>query len=137
MVIKEQIKIMQRYLAGDTIVFFDLYRESWIEICPNQEEYSFDFENYDYKVKPKELTLEEKVKAKYPDYEVVMLAWDERNRWVMQDSYLHVDAQSRKGFYRYVYQHPHYDWDTCTIPTMQWTKDETIQPVAVLFEREK
>ena len=93
--------------------------------------------------KPKELTLEEKVKAKYPDYEVCMLGWYkdcDQDMWSMiykDTHWRHTAAQSMKGFYRYVYQHSDGDWDTCTDPTMQWAKDETLLPVAVLFQRDK
>jgi hypothetical protein len=85
--------------------------------------------------KPKELTLEEKVKAEYPDYEVVMLDWNSLNRWVMPNGYLHIDAQSMKGFYRYVYQDPDGDWDTSTLTTMMWDNGITLQPIAVLFNK--
>jgi hypothetical protein len=85
--------------------------------------------------KPKELTLEEKVNAKYPDYEVVMLDWNSLNRWVMPNGYLHIDAQSMKGFYRYVYQDPDGDWDTSTLTTMMWDNGITLQPIAVLFNK--
>lgn len=93
--------------------------------------------------KPKELTLEEKVKAKYPDYEVVMLKWDEIPVGVhrlflpyKKCFFGHTEAQSMKGFYKYVYL-VDVGLSTFSRPTMQWAKDETLQPIAVLFERDK
>jgi len=90
--------------------------------------------------KPKELTLEEKVKAKYPDYEVCMLYWDTDDTLCMRtgtSQIYHTCVQSMKGFYRYVYQHLDGNLDTCTSPTMQWARDESLQPIAVLFTRDK
>ncbi len=86
--------------------------------------------------KPKELTLEDKIKAKYPDYEVDMLYWGLTDILSCK-GHTHASAQSMKGFYRYVYQHIDGDWDTSTSPTMMWDKGITLQPVAVLFERDK
>ncbi len=88
-----------------------------------------------------DLVDEEKVKAEYGDYEVVMLRWtkipDCRNLFLkFEGGDLHIEAQSMKGFYRYVYQHPDGDWDTSAYPTMQWDKDITLQPIAVLFTKD-
>jgi len=86
--------------------------------------------------KPKELTLEEKVKAKYPDFEVKFFRWCSVGRYVFSTSNdNHIAAQSMKGFYRYVYQHLDGDWDTSTSPTMMWDKGVTLQPIAVLFNK--
>jgi len=90
--------------------------------------------------KPQELTLEEKVKAMYPDYEVCMFYWDTDDTLCMRTStsqIYHTCVQSMKGFYRYVYQHLDGNLDTCTSPTMQWARDESLQPIAVLFTRDK
>jgi len=84
--------------------------------------------------KPKELTLEEKIKAKYPDYEVVILKWDEL--FLRCDGYVHVSAQSMKGFQGYVYIHSENDWLVSNKPTKS-SRNKYIQPVAVLFERDK
>jgi hypothetical protein len=145
MIIKEQIRIMERYLAGDTILFFDLddNRTSikWVEICPNQEEYIFDFENFDYKIKPKELSLEEKVRVEYPDYRVAILQWDKRKLWSIKGygcydaAYLHTTAQSMRGFYRYVYDMN--DRFIANINTFMHHGDHPNElPVAVLFTKE-
>jgi len=84
--------------------------------------------------KPKELTLEDKIKAKYPDYEVVILKWDEL--FLRCDGYVHVSAQSMKGFQGYVYIHSENDWLVSNKPTKS-SRNKYIQPVAVLFERDK
>ena len=88
-----------------------------------------------------EPTLEEKVKAKYPDYEVVMLIKSGSFWGLWRNPHgpfqPHVMAPSLTGFYRYVYQHLNGDWDTICNPTMNWDKNVTLLPIAVLFKRDK
>ena len=90
--------------------------------------------------KPKELTLEEKVKAKYSDYNTSLLTYNNSNGFLYingdPDCDTHVNLQSFKGFYRYVYQHLDGDWDTSTSPTMMWDKGITLQPIAVMFNKD-
>jgi hypothetical protein len=90
-------------------------------------------------IKPKELTLEEKVKAKYPDYEVLMLI-DDRDILMFPrfgDEFKHVEAQSIKGFHGYVY---HREWDN-NYYFRYYAADvlnsgKYIQPIAVLFNKD-
>ncbi len=83
--------------------------------------------------KPKELTLEEKIKAKYPDYYVEMLEWSLIDILNCK-GHIHASAQSMKGFQGYVYYaHP---FTVKPMPVMT-EAGKCIQPVAVLFERGK
>jgi len=87
----------------------------------------------------KPVTPEDRIKAQYPDYDVVMLKENEVFDLVLNAPGLplHCNAQSMKGFYRYVYQHPDGDLNTNTSPTKQWDKGVTLLPKAVLFSRVK
>jgi hypothetical protein len=91
--------------------------------------------------KPKELTLEEKVKAKYPDYEVCMLRINEVTGWLSYghngtSRVAHSAAQSDPRFQGYVYIHSENDWLVSNKPTKS-SRNKYIQPVAVLFTRDK
>ena len=92
--------------------------------------------------KPKVESLEDRVKAEYGDYEVVMLFWDTDDTLCIKVrkpkiQMYHACAQSRKGFYRYVYEHPDGVCDTSTVPALESRKGFTILPIAVLFTKEK
>jgi len=91
--------------------------------------------------KPQELTLEEKVKAKYPDYEVCMLRINEGTGWLSYghngtSRVAHSAAQSDPRFQGYVYIHSENDWLVSNKPTKS-SRNKYIQPVAVLFQRDK
>ncbi len=95
--------------------------------------------------KPQPVTLEDKIKAKYSGFEVVMLEWvilgsnEENSPYLCytargRHNLHHTAAQSMKGFFKYVYNEEgdlihEYDY-----PTKPW-KGKTLQPVAVLFEK--
>ena len=151
MKIRDQIRIMEGYLTGDRILFFDLddnrTSTKWIEIAPNQQEYFFDFENFDYKIKPKELTLEEKVKAEYGEYEVVMFGYDSpcadnMQMWTFinkRHGCSHVLAQSVKGFSGYVYDNGKGGfevWADSAISRNKEGMDIMFLPIAVLFTKD-
>jgi hypothetical protein len=84
-----------------------------------------------------EKTLEQKIQDKWPDKEVVMLAYTGKPQELKfpvgtLDRY-HFAAQSMKGFYKYVYEQ---DNDLiASLKTLKSWKWKTIQPEAVLFER--
>lgn len=90
---------------------------------------------------PKPATQEDRVKAEYGDYDVVILEFDEPDidgvslLCVMHNrsTVSHVLAQSMKGFYEYVY------FDGSEFYTYREPTDElagkTITPIAVLFVR--
>lgn len=82
---------------------------------------------------PQPETLEDKIKTKWPEYEVVMLEWDDRNRWVMPDSYLHIDAQSMKGWHKYVFFNTETNKLYALRDTHDFKNNVTTMPVAVLF----
>jgi len=90
---------------------------------------------------PQEEILEDRIKAKWPDKEVVVInPCDHGVLRIEHDvsgctlDYPHVYAQSMKGFYRYVYEVDSMlvKFRGCTLSDVK--KDKTLQPVAVLFE---
>ena len=90
--------------------------------------------------KPKELTLEEKVKAEYKDrtnQEVIMLTYNDSNGYLSikdcPDCEPHVILQSMKGFYKYVYLCNNGEFSLGHTPTSQFAMYET---VAVLFTKD-
>ena len=89
---------------------------------------------------PKVESLEDRVKAEYGDYEVVMLEWSRINVWSIQSRQglvSHAIAQSMKGFYRYVYENPEPDKSLCHLIEPVWLCDyEPILPIAVLFTKD-
>lgn len=86
-----------------------------------------------------EKTLEQKIQNKWFDKKVVILSSENGMLRIVKtieeceyDS-PHVNAQSMKGFYKYVYEQ---DNDLiASLKTLKSWKGKTIQPVAVLFER--
>ena len=86
-----------------------------------------------------ERTLEQRIQNKWFDKKVVMLSSENGMLRIVKtieeceyDS-PHVNAQSMKGFYKYVYEQ---DNDLIeSLKTLKSWKRITIQPVAVLFER--
>ena len=129
---KEMIEVMQAFEDGKDIQFHDGAANSqWMDATKP----GWYWPHYNYRIKkdPKpEKTLENRVKAEYGDFDVVMLEWEDcRGRLLMPDSYLHIDAQSMKGFAGYVYlAHP---FTIKPMPVM--TDNGMVQPIAVLFSR--
>tara|TARA_R100000808_G_C2153015_1_gene162836 strand:- start:3951 stop:4514 length:564 start_codon:yes stop_codon:yes gene_type:complete len=87
-----------------------------------------------------EKTLEQKIQEKWPDKEVVMLTPENGMLRIVKtveeceyDS-PHVNAQSMKGFHKYVYELLSGKLELNTRPIMPGVLP-TLQPVAVLFER--
>jgi hypothetical protein len=89
---------------------------------------------------PKPETLEDRVKAEYPDYDVVMLEWgkgEDSDLLLMVSSkrsdWVHVMAQGMKGFYRYAY------FEDGRFSTYIGPSDvktgQTVLPIAALFAR--
>ena len=96
----------------------------------------------DFEIPQPEKTLEQKIQEKWPDKEVVMLQEStcyKHNREALffgeSDNY-HVVAQSMKGFYKYVYEIEGelVDDREATVSCLETGK--TIQPIAVLFNKE-
>ncbi len=83
-----------------------------------------------------ELSLEDRVEAEYGGYEVVMLEW-EGDFWCMcSNGTLHTNAQSMKGFYKYVYFEDS-EFYALREPTTRNMTGKTIHPIAALFEKAK
>lgn len=97
-------------------------------------------------------TLLDRIKAQYPDFEVVMLDFWENTSLPNSRDYLgfrddakikHIDAQSMKGFYEYVYICQGIDDGEMKVYTLREPTDSldalqdlgTIHPVAALFSR--
>jgi hypothetical protein len=82
---------------------------------------------------PEPATLEDRIKAEYGDYDVVMLDWDVSNcRLIMAGTYLlHIEAQSMRGFYKYVYEDGNDGFYIRSTPIGH----DSDQPFAVLFVR--
>lgn len=86
----------------------------------------------------KELTIEEQIKAQWPDKKVLMFFWDNFNVWCLKKGKVeasHVTAQSMKGFCTYVYQSDNGIWYTHKRPTVGM-KEPIQLPVAALFIEE-
>ena len=91
-----------------------------------------------------EPTLLERIEAAYEGKEAVMLEWRKyeiearellRMPWSSNGLYNHYEAQSMKGFYKYVYQETG-DFSARNSPTLSITvKGATVFPIAVLFEK--
>jgi hypothetical protein len=137
--IKEQIDVIQAAQNGSRIELRDsdkIYRE-----LRDATEHEFNFENYRYRIKkPKEPTLEEKVKAKYPDYEVCMLRINEGTGWLSYghngtSRVAHSAAQSDPRFAGYIYDFTGGAGGDLT--RREQPTYEYIQPIAVLFTRDK
>tara|TARA_R110002167_G_scaffold256475_3_gene462879 strand:+ start:5073 stop:5468 length:396 start_codon:yes stop_codon:yes gene_type:complete len=92
-----------------------------------------DHINFLSKQEPKALL--DRIQAQYPDFEVVELEWDGDGLYRMPSGAYHINAQSMKGFYRYVYFDPDGDFFQSGDPTTLWDTGATIHPVAVLFSR--
>ena len=105
------------------------------------KEPKFNFNN-NYRIKPeepKEPTLLERIEEKWGDKEVIMLEWDEH----CDDVYMlimkykechwkHIEAQSMKGFYKYVYLTDEDVLACNSTPISEYAEWET---VAVLFNK--
>ena len=88
--------------------------------------------------KPKELSLEERVKAEYGEYEVVMLEWKASRLTFgrLCDEWIHTSAQSMKGFHMYVYQNLSGNFELFRRPTNTNHNQGTTLPLACLFTKD-
>jgi len=90
---------------------------------------------------PKPESLEDRVKAEYGGFEVVMLEWDKRELWTMENhgcfdaAYLHTTAQSMKGFAGYIYLWPSEFY--ANYEPVKYISGAYTHPIAVLFEKAK
>jgi len=88
-------------------------------------------------IKPAQ-TLKERIEAEYGDYDVVMLEWI-CNHLSISDknvTWSHMQAQSMKGFYKYVYERSDGTLHCARNPAIE-DEEKTIQPVAVLFYKQE
>lgn len=122
---KEIKEILQAYIDGGVIEFKGISDHKWYERIHNV----FDFDRVLYRIKPKP-SLEDRVKAEYSDFDVVLLEWQANILCLANGAnFEHIAAQSMKGFAGYVY----FENDEL------YLKDEAIfnglHPIAALFSR--
>ena len=153
MKIKEMIEVMQAFDDGKAIqISQHSYPDVWLnDGCPG-----FNWYACDYRVKPEEpATLKARIKAEFPVNRVVLLVFmlegdDKRESLkITSDDYSyecqsgiyhedHLSAQGMKGFYKYVYEVEGGELFPQRSPTTgHGIGQETIMPVAVLFEDDK
>jgi len=94
--------------------------------------------------KPKVESLEDRVKADYGDYEVVMLTVKKGTGWLSYDfsgmnRVCHITAQSNPGFQGYVYEDGHYEFRVSLRPVhgapIPVGGTGPVYPIAVLFTK--
>ena len=130
----EKIAVMQAFEDGEKIEYRIVNGVDWKLM--GQPEWDWVYGDYRIKPEPKPATLEDRVKAEYGDYEVVMLEMtgDYLKYKSANGTHLHVDAQSKLGFYRYIFEYegPGNKLFTWIDPVHQHT-NHTQMPIAVLF----
>lgn len=130
-----KIEVMQAFEDGEQIEFKSngCKHDYWSGLGSSL----WDWVNCTYRVKP-EPNLEDRVKAEYGGFEVVMLEWEEHTDDLYRLSMIHkgcnwahIEAQSMRNFNGYVYlAHPF------TVKPMPVTTDNgMVQPCAVLFSK--
>ena len=104
MTIEEQIEVMNHFKNGGEVEIENLKGE-WVD-CDNPE-WDWSCLRYRIKPEPEPQNLEDRIKAEYPEYEVKVLFWEEGmlqfDHTCTLNGFMHVLAQSIKGFAGYVY----------------------------------
>ena len=97
---------------------------------------------------PTPQSLEDRIKAEYPEYEVKMLKWSEQGELeckLLHFNQPHIYAQSIKGFSGFVYDYSdtsvpltadEIDFKMSLRPVVRNSQDETMHPVAALFTKD-
>ncbi len=144
--LQDNIDIMQALIDGKTIQAKFRTGQTWDDIL-NRNWSLFNFANYEYRIKPDEIpkpepTLLERIEAKWPDKRVIMLGWYKyeiearellRMPWSTNGLYNHYEAQSMKGFFKYVYSTNNELLTSGNCPNSVYASYETI---AALFDRD-
>lgn len=136
----EKIVVMQAYEDGKAIECKPQRSSEWKDMSAcTPSTPVWNWEICSYRIKPEvQETLEGNIKARWPQYEVVMLDFGETGMLEIQSGIkkynAHIVAQSMKGFQGFVYIHSDNDWLICNKPTKS-NRNKYIQPVAVLFEK--
>jgi len=134
---KEKIEVMQAYIDHKPIEFKSntCNNDYWKVItCA-----LWDWCACEYRIK-KEISLEDRVKAEYGDFDVVMLEWEEgefltlKTGNVIKDN-CHIYAQSMKGFAGYIYDFDKQGLDRDFEPIWPQNQVKAIQPIAAIFSR--
>lgn len=130
---EQRLALLKHYNEGGEIEMQSMSdARIWRTVNP-----SFNFEKYNYRIKPSPKSLEDRIKAEYPGYEVVSVR-DEpilefESPYDYKVYFLHV-AQSMKGFYTYVYLDNNDAITESHSPLIELGYG-VIHPVACLFER--
>lgn len=138
----EKIEVMQAHEDGKVIQYSELKKDNWMIGTTLQ----WHWGAFKYRIKPKvQETLEDNIKAKWPQYEVVMLDFGGTGMLEIQSGIkrysAHIVAQSMKGFQGYVYLEDNgdIDDDLCSRPADMYFDNDLnsniITPVAAVFEK--
>ena len=123
----QKIEVMKAELEGKAIEYLNL-DNGWSESFNP----SWNWASNTYRIKPAQ-TLKERIEAEYGECRVVMLEW--KGNVLFSGPVKHIECQSSKGFYRYVYEEGQRLSVGRDATTFYGSK--TIQPVAVLFYKEE
>lgn len=132
----EMIEVMQAFVDGD-IIQYRVKDDVWRNAHHLEDDLGWDWDTVEYRIKPE--SLEDRINAEYPDYDVVVLEWEEGFLSLKTSSILnnncHIYAKSMRGFYKYVYFNEECnDLYTSREPTDTYNGN-TIHPKAVLFTK--
>ena len=138
MTIEKKIEIMQ-YFADGGEVEMETERNIWISI--KHPTWNWLENTYRIKPEPTPQSLEDRIKAEYPEYEVVMLEWGVTSEWVYNKllylrGSLHIYAQSMKGFCGYLYHNANVKFTRSEKPVRRHSNRKFIHPIAVLFAKD-
>ena len=136
---KAKIEVMQAFEDGKDIEINNGPNSDYWSGISNP---SWDWSNHIYRVKPvkpKPQSPEDRIKAQYPDYDVVILNWDHdektdgRMLFFGTTNNYHICAQSMPYYHEYVYDGS--EGLFTDMDTVLKVGIHTTQPVAVLFSR--
>ena len=138
MTIEEKIEVMQHFADGGEVQVSKISLDIWFDTKHPE----WNFSEQDYRIKPEPIpqSLEDRIKAEYPEYEVVMLEWGVTSEWVYNKllylrGSLHIYAQSMKGFAGYVYLDNNGEFIRNRYIVIDFGKGYE-HPVAVLFTKD-
>tara|TARA_R100000808_G_scaffold21555_1_gene46543 strand:+ start:66 stop:638 length:573 start_codon:yes stop_codon:yes gene_type:complete len=138
----EYTEVRQAWWNGEEIEYFGESSKKWYLIRPKKgDSCSFHKGCWNYRIKPKELSLEEKIKEKYSEFEISLI--EDNGYGVLSHNSTgphvlaqHVLAQSLKGFAGYVYEYLDSSMGVELTPISHKVTGEVLHPVAVIFKKE-
>lgn len=133
--INEKIKVMQHYADGGEVEKYLTDRNDWYKT--DHPSWNWSGNTYRIKPEPTPQSLEDRIKAEYPEYEVKEIKDNGYGVLSPDGTSAHVLAQSMKGFAGYVYEGLIAEgtlskraYSICQL------NDEIIHPIAVLFTKD-